>query len=204
MDSVGYILAFAAGALVGGLCSYRIAADKADERADLEIEEMRKYFMEKAEGKKKKQREQAEEKSKQSVNKPNVADLKKPVIETKVNYTMYSEETPDDPVVTSEPVLLGPDEEFGEREGYSKVFLTYYSDEILVEDSTLKVMNKNDVDKTIGRSALDQFDSLTPSGQPIDLVQVRNDRLRSYFEIARDEREYSEAVGWEADDDNDY
>ena len=202
--SFGYILAFAAGVVVGGVCSYRIAVDKADERADIEIEEMRKYFLEKADGKKKKRTEAAAEKSKQSSNKPNVADLTAKKVSTQeVNYTMYSEDIPDDVVISDEPVILDDPAEFGEREGYSKIFLTYYADDILAYDTNGKTIGERDTEKTVGHEALHRLGKIGPDGRPIYLIQVRNDQYKTYFEISKDEREYAEAVGWEADDEDD-
>lgn len=202
--TVGYILTFAAGAFIGGLCSYRIASDLAEDRADAEIEEMRKYFLEKAEGKRKKQTETAIEKSKQSSNKPNVADLTANKASTQtVNYTMYSEDIPEDVVVSDEPMILSDKKEFGEIEGYSEVYLTYYGDDILAYDTTGKTLGEKETEKTVGHEALRRLGKMGPNGKPVYVVYVRNDQYKSYFQISLDEREYTEAVGWEPDDEDD-
>lgn len=204
--TIGYILAFAGGALVGGFAAYKIAEDKAEERAEMEIEEMRKYFLEKATKRQKKQKESTPiEKSKRSQNKPAIADLAQKTSDTQaVNYTMYSESVPEEVVVTSEPVILRRDADFGAEEGYSTVYLVYYDDDILADDDTKQVLSKNDMERAIGRKAIDMFKKVDKNGDPIDVVHVRNDRTKTYYEIVRDSREYYEAVGWRADDEDDY
>ncbi len=203
---VGAILSFLMGGLVGAIVAYKFAYDKAEERADMEISEMRDYFQKKE---KEKGLEEAIEvaaaKSQASRNKPSVDSLSA-VQKTdgqNINYTMYSEGHPADVVVTQEPVLLEDPDEFGDIEGYSRVNMTYYDDLILSEDSTMKALSRADVEKTVGVRNLDRLGEKDENGETIEQIYIRNDRLKSYFSVVRDDRDYQDAVGME-DDGEDY
>lgn len=210
-ERVGYILAFLAGGLVGVAIGYRIAYNNAEERADIEIEEMRAYFNAKQDLTKGRNAaiaeqghsvEDAAEKSRRSQNKPSVVELanvKEAPEVKKVNYTSYSEETPADVVVTDEPVIISQDE-YGDIAHYSRVNLTYYDDKILADDLSMRTFKKDEVERAIGLKALDQFNKLDPSGRSIDQIWVRNDRTKTYYSIVTDDREYAVAAGWEGDD----
>jgi len=76
---------------------------------------------------------------------------------------------------------------FGEYEDYRKISLTHYADGVVMEDDTEEVID--DVENTIG------LDSLKTYGQyEDDCVHVRNDRLKCYFEITKDEKTYKELL----------
>ena len=201
-NRVGYILTFIGGALVGAIVAYKFAYDKAEEKADMEIEEMRQYFMNK--GARKEKVEVAAEKSRQSQNKPSVVELAsvkdKPNTQA-VNYTAYSDDpVPEGVVTTSEPVILDDPNEFGDITHYSRVNLTYYDDLILADDSTMKTFKKGEIDMAIGPNALDRLGEIGPDGRPITEICVRNDRTKTYYNIVQDDREYAVAAGWEDDD----
>lgn len=85
----------------------------------------------------------------------------------------------------AEPYVIPP-EEFGEKDDYDRVSLSYYSDQILADDDDQLL---EDVEDTIG------FESLTRFGEyEDDSVYVRNDRLKTDYEILRDERRYSDII----------
>lgn len=195
-NRVGYILSFLAGGLVGAIVAYKFAYDKAEEASDIEIEEMRQYFLNKDKNTVTvKKATDAAEKSRQSQNKPSVVELvnvkDKPDTQ-KVNYTTYSEEVPEDVNVTAEPTLVSEDE-FGEIPSYSRVNLTYYDDLILADDSTMRTFKKTEIDQAVGREALDRLND-------VDEVFVRNDRTRTYYNIVNSDLEYAVAAGMESDD----
>lgn len=86
--------------------------------------------------------------------------------------------------VKEEPYVIGP-EDYGERDGYKMVELTYYLDCILEDDECHII---TDADELIGPKALNTF------GEYVDnLVFVRNDYLRTDFQIYKDYRTYDEA-----------
>lgn len=204
MDTVGYVLSFVGGCLVGAVATYRLATDKAEERADLEIAEMERYFEAKIESQKKKLSkvdDSVKKKAEASRNKPNPAELKKKAEEAAVNYTAYSEEpAPSDIQIHSvEPVILQNEDEFGEIEEYNREYWTLYADDILVDNVTRMVIDRNEMLDTIGQKYVDELDKLTGDGMPRNVTWVRNDRYRTYYEIERSYDEYS-AVGWEDDE----
>ena len=195
-NRVGYILSFLAGGLVGAIVAYKFAYDKAEEKSDIEIEEMRQYFLSKDKNAVTvKKATDAAEKSRQAQNKPSVVELvnvkDKPDTQ-KVNYTTYSEEVPEDVNITAEPTLVSEDE-FGEIPSYSRVNLTYYDDLILADDSTMRTFKKTEIDQAVGREALDRLND-------VDEVFVRNDRTRTYYNIVNSDLEYAVAAGMESDD----
>lgn len=132
--------------------------------------------------------------------KPSVAEYAKRL--SKEGYTDYSkimveddeEEESDDPGPEperyfgdsdAEPRVISP-EEFGEEDDYDQISITYYADHILADDNDQIL---EDVEGTVG------FESLTHFGEyEDDSVHVRNDRLKTDYEILRDERKYSDVI----------
>ena len=86
--------------------------------------------------------------------------------------------------VGKEPYVIAP-YDFGELDNYHKFELTYYADGVL-EDEDYNIID--DVDKLIGRDSLYTFGEYED-----DAVFVRNENLRSDFQILKDYRTYSEA-----------
>lgn len=68
--------------------------------------------------------------------------------------------------------------------GYDTVTLTYYADGILTDEQDMPI---NDVDDLVGLESLDHFGEYEE-----DSVFVRNDTLRTDFEILADPRDYSD------------
>lgn len=86
--------------------------------------------------------------------------------------------------VAKAPYVISP-YDFGELDGYHQIELTYYADDIL-EDDDYNIVN--DVDELLGSKALTTFGEYED-----DAVFVRNERLRTDFQILRDYRTYKEA-----------
>ena len=91
-------------------------------------------------------------------------------------------ETQDDPYVV-------PPEEFGEKqddagEDYDKITLHFYSDKVLTDDLHDPV---EDVETTVGYDSLNHFGEYEDS-----TVFVRNDRLKTDFEILLELEKYSD------------
>ena len=77
----------------------------------------------------------------------------------------------------------------GEYDSYNVISLSFFSDGTVAYENGETV---DDIDSTVGAQAL--F-NLTMG---MDIVHVRNDRLRCFFEITSDLRTYFEAFGEEA------
>ena len=67
----------------------------------------------------------------------------------------------------------------------------------------MKALSRADVEKTVGVRNLDRLGEKDENGETIEQIYIRNDRLKSYFSVVRDDRDYQDAVGME-DDGEDY
>ena len=88
--------------------------------------------------------------------------------------------------MVEKPYIISP-EEFGDFDEYTKLSLTYYSDEVLADENDEIV---DDIDETVGADFADHFGEYED-----DSVFVRNDRLKCDYEILRDNRSYSDVTG---------
>ena len=88
---------------------------------------------------------------------------------------------------SNEDPYVIPPEDFGEKEGYEAIDITYYiKNDIVTDDDDVPIENVNDV---IGYESLDHFGEYED-----DSVFVRNDRLKTDYEILLDERDYEDVI----------
>lgn len=80
-----------------------------------------------------------------------------------------------------------PPQEFGTNAGYEEISLTLYADGTIADDDD-NPMSEEDIAETIGRECLKHFGEYEP-----DSVFVRNDDMRTDYEILQDERRYEDA-----------
>ncbi len=83
------------------------------------------------------------------------------------------------------PYVIAP-YDFGELDGYSQIELTYYEGDDTLEDDEYNIIT--DRDELLGPKALTTFGEYED-----DAVFVRNERLRTDFQILKDPRTYKEA-----------
>ena len=138
--------------------------------------------------------EEQKEVAKKSMEKPDIMEYSKKIKDC--NYSDYSkternkpEEGPEEKD-TSDPYVISP-EEFGEDDTYDRINLTYYADGVLADENDEEVEN---VDGTVGLDSLETFGTYED-----DSVHVKNDRLRAYYEILRDERNYEDVMAGRSD-----
>lgn len=81
------------------------------------------------------------------------------------------------------PYVISP-EEYGEYDDYETISLTYYNDGVLADENDEIV---DDVSFTVGDEAMDHFGEYED-----DSVFIRNDKLKSDYEILKDYRNYSD------------
>lgn len=79
------------------------------------------------------------------------------------------------------PYVISPDE-FGEKDDYEQISLTYYSDGVLADEDEQIIW---DVDEVVGEESLGRFGEYED-----DSVFVRNDKLKCDYEILKDQRNY--------------
>jgi hypothetical protein len=96
----------------------------------------------------------------------------------------YTNEKGGAEIMANEPKIISP-YDFGELDGYHQIELTYYADGTL-EDDDYNIVE--DSDELLGPDALKSFGEYEE-----DSVFVRNDQLRTDFQILRDYRTYEEA-----------
>ena len=100
------------------------------------------------------------------------------------DYNGISKKEEKEEMAESKPYVISP-EEFDEN-GYKTKTLFYYNDDV-VTDERGKVLSEKSIEKLIGK------ESLTTFGQyESDSVFVRNDDLKTDYEILADERNYHE------------
>lgn len=101
-------------------------------------------------------------------------------------YNNNDEEKGGAETMAKEPYVISP-YDFGELDGYNQIELTYYTDGIL-EDEEYNIVT--DADELIGVDSLNTFGEYED-----DAVFVRNERLRTDFQILKDYRTYEYARG---------
>lgn len=121
-------------------------------------------------------------------NKPDIVEYAKILSET--GYTNYAERQDKkekkgvEPVEDERPYVISPDE-FGEKDGYESVTLTYYADGVLTDYFDNVISN---VDEVVGFDSLDHFGEYED-----DVVFVRNEKMETDYEILRDLRDFNES-----------
>lgn len=112
--------------------------------------------------------------------KNNISNLSK-----QIDFEEYSKYDMAENGVIEEPEIISPDE-FGENEEYDTVSLLYFADNFLTDENYELVL---DLENTITEEALDHFGEWED-----DSVFVRNDRLKIYYEILKDQRYFEEVI----------
>lgn len=81
------------------------------------------------------------------------------------------------------PYVISPDE-FGECLEYEQITLTYYADDVLADDRD-EIVDR----RVVGLDALSHIGDYEP-----DAVHIRNDILKTEYEILVDHRKYSDVI----------
>lgn len=172
------VFIFAAGAVLGSVITWSVIKEKYKRIAEKEIESVKEVFKKKVE-----KEPEPEEYS------PTIEDLQelKNKLETNA-YTNYSggekpkekeKEKEDDEM---EPYVIAP-EEYDEN-GYKTMSLTFWSDGVVTDEANFPI---DDIEETIGEDSLTHFGEYED-----DSVFVRNDRLRTDYEILMDTRKFAD------------
>ena len=169
---------FAAGAAVGSVVTWKLLENKYTQRLNQEIEEIERYYGER--------HESDDPQTEEDVDDTQITKEEVVVYNTIVaNYTgeKGGSETMN---VGTPPYVISP-EEFDMEEDYDTESLTYYTDDILADDNDDII---EDVENVVGTDFKNRFGEFED-----DTVFVRNERLRTDYEICRDYRPYSNVVG---------
>lgn len=200
------VLIFVLGAAAGSLATWKLIEKKYKDIAQEEIDSVKDTFskMKKNEYPDKLEdypdfeefddsydSDDEEPKSEQKIdrnNKPDIVEYAKILSET--GYTNYAERQDKkekkgvEPVEDERPYVISPDE-FGEKDGYENVTLTYYADGVLTDYFDNVISN---IDEVVGFDSLDHFGEYED-----DAVFVRNEKMETDYEILRDLRDFNES-----------
>ena len=180
------LLIFAAGVVIGSEATWKLTKDKYKAIADEEIESVKETFA------KRKKKEDIETPTLLDVSsmhpKFSDADLKKLKQTITTNgYRNYSNIAKEEEPIMAKPYVISP-EEFGEAD-YPTESLTYYADGILTDERNDII---EDVERMVGMESLNHFGEYED-----DSVFVRNDELRTDYEILLDNQRFYDTDGTE-------
>ena len=197
------VLIFVLGAAAGSLATWKLIEKKYKDIAQEEIDSVKDTFSKMKKNEYPDKLEDypdfeefddsnvEESKSEQKIdrnNKPDIVEYAKILSET--GYTNYAdrqdkkEKKGVEPVEDERPYVISPDE-FGEKDGYENVTLTYYADGVLTDYFDNVISN---VDEVVGFDSLDHFGEYED-----DVVFVRNEKMETDYEILRDLRDFNES-----------
>ena len=185
MNKLGVIFAFSLGAATSAFVTWKVLKKKYERYAQEEIDSVKEVYKQKYESKDTNEEETEPEPVEENIQ---LAEKVK-----EYGYSTFSENTvkPEVKEETKEgPYVIAP-EEFDEI-GYETSSLTYYADGVLADDVDDIIEN---VDALVGEGSLKTFGEYED-----DSVFVRNDSLKTDFEILLDKRKYTDVVGPSADE----
>lgn len=180
-SKIKFVFSFVIGAAVGYVVSNKFLNDKYKKLADEEIASVKDVFS-------------AKYSAEQAVN--DVSDdqvceeYKEQLKETKYDCCFNSNEgdhpkNEEHKKFNNRPYVIKP-EEFGDKDDYDCISLTYYSDGVLTDEDNEII---EDVDCVVGSNSLKHFGEYED-----DSVFVRNDIFKCDYEILTDQRKYSDVI----------
>lgn len=173
-------LMFAVGAAIGSAVTWKLVKTKYERIADEEIESVKEVFSRR--NKKEKESEEIEHETVAHMLETKPDDVSK--YSDMLEELKYNEKGEND-MKNADPYVISPDE-FAELDDYQTISLNYYADGVVADDIDEVVEN---VGSLIG------WDSLNHFGEYEDYsVFVRNDALKTDFEILLDTRNYSDVI----------
>ena len=223
MNGIKNLLIFAAGAVVGGIVTWRIAkktyekiiadeTEAAKKSAQDEIDIYKTQLEDKIDNYVKETSNSASEESEndddeyEEVEEPEEEDEDEDYYaEPRYRYDSYLNELEyfkgkgrtDEIGQINVPYIIN-ETDVGDKMDYDLIHLTFYADHILTDDANLPI---KDIDEIVGPEALKCF-----LNEFVNIVYVRNERLGCDFEICRDLRRYADCRGqdkWRNDELND-
>lgn len=188
MNRFTKVMIFAVGVTIGSVVTWKLIDRKYKDIAQEEIDSVKEVFS-------KRQpllvpTEEAQANANKAKDKPNIGTYSSRLQEEGyLNYTEYSntksEEVTDEMKFNNRPYIISP-EAFGEEDDYDTVSLTYYADHFLTDDDNQII---NEVDDVVGLESLESFGEYED-----DSVFVRNDVLKTDYEILLDQRKYFDVI----------
>jgi hypothetical protein len=188
MSKAMCLLILVVGATVGATTTWLYAKKKYELIAQSEIDSVKEVY-----SKRKPVSENTNDRAKaeSAKDKPDLTEYAKQLKENGyINYS-YSKPTKndlpaEDTMTIFKPYVISPDN-FGEYEDeYTQISLIYYADQVLTDEDNQPI---EDIEDTIGIESLSTFGEYEA-----DSVFVRNDRLKTDFEILLDQQKYADVI----------
>ena len=184
-DNSSKVFIFVAGAAIGSVVTLKFLEEKYRRIADEEIESVKETF------KKAIEKEVGEDKNVEETpvkvatvshtpDKPNITDYA-----AMTRGMGYDTETDKENVEDDGPRVIIPDD-FGMNEDYDNVSLLYHVDGYLTNEQNVLV---DDIENTVGFECLNTFGEYED-----DAVYVRNDKLKTDYEILKVDSNYSDFI----------
>lgn len=190
------VLMFTAGAAIGSVVTWKVVKAKYDKIVQEEIESVKEAYLNMMALRNDEQDDSDEnddesEEGERCIDWSTLEDLDEDEederdLEEYAKLTdNYSSEKGGAKEMGTAPYVISP-YDFGELDDYHQIELTYYEGDDTLEDEDYNIIT--DRDELLGPGAL-----LTFGEYEDDAVFVRNERLRTDFQILKDYRKYSEA-----------
>jgi hypothetical protein len=173
---VQFIFAFSVGAAVGAVAAWKYMKARYERIINDEID----AFIEEYTGKKRQYTgpQDADEAAK-TVTDEEVNQYESTIISN--SYAVREDVEEMNAKKEKHPYVIPP-EQYGERDGYDVESLNYYADGVLTDDWDNVI---EDVEGVVGKESLEHFGEYED-----DSVFVRNERLKTDYEILRDNRTF--------------
>lgn len=185
-DTLSKVLIFTAGAAIGSVVTWKLLDAKYAKRAESEIEEIRAYYNSKYASKETPETDL--ETNEETVERSFTKEEKEEYMQIVANYTTGKGGS-ESMTVGTPPYVISPDE-FDTEEDYDTMSLTYYTDGILADDDDNVI---EDIENTVGKDFASHFGEFED-----DSVFIRNEVLKTDYEILMDYRPYADVVGPDA------
>jgi hypothetical protein len=167
------VFAFLAGVVTGVVASWKALKKKYERIAQQEINSVKEKFAKRYS-------------SKESTTEfDDDAEVLYSQYKTEIElYASQAEEKTEEGVeYMPRPRVITPDE-LGENDEYEIISLSLYSDGVLADSITDEPIE--DIENTVGQESLHHIGDYEP-----DCVHVQNDRLKTYYEVLLDAREFN-------------
>lgn len=103
--------------------------------------------------------------------------------------TLGEETIEEPPRSANAPYVISTEEWYANETNYDQITLTYWADDDVLADDNERMVTQ--IDEVVGATNMHRFGFKSDN---IDIVYVRNDRLKVDYEVTKDERNYAEVI----------
>lgn len=181
--NIAYLAIFASGVAIGSVASWIFVKKKYEQIAQEDFLSRKETL-----AKKKKEALESEENVKDlnDIGTDYASSFMPTDEEIATNDELVSDYISDSPINSYGKPYVIPPSEFGDDEDYRQISLTFYADNLLAQEDYTLI---EDVENTVGFESLGHFGEYED-----DSVYVKNDRLKCYYEILLDDKNYCDVL----------